>query len=268
LQDMIRGVESREWDGDALGSLVELTDDERERGKFRSMRPCDRDWSSVQEDRRERKRERVARKRAAKGAMPREQSTARLKPWEALGISRATFYRRNGETSSSPTGRETKVSPTGKSASSRETNSAPILLLDQARTSLTEPLTDPAVSASKVSGEKKRKASSAASSQPPSGGNGSAAYGTVDDEPRRKVPRKNAALASARAFGEHEGQERPVKRLRGYQKHTKVKLEFWNNPNRYAARTAARLAKELEKKQQAMVQAWSEPWSDGHGSVH
>jgi hypothetical protein len=41
LQDMIWSVESREWDGDALGNLVELEDDEREEGKLWSMRPCD-----------------------------------------------------------------------------------------------------------------------------------------------------------------------------------------------------------------------------------
>jgi hypothetical protein len=58
LEDMIQSVDSRtSWDGDALGNMVELTADERERGEFWSMRPCDLDWCRVQEQRRERKRE-------------------------------------------------------------------------------------------------------------------------------------------------------------------------------------------------------------------
>src|ERR1700730_9142739 len=48
LEDMIATVESREWNGDALGNLVELTDAEREEGKLFSMRPCDIDWAYVQ----------------------------------------------------------------------------------------------------------------------------------------------------------------------------------------------------------------------------
>jgi hypothetical protein len=103
LQDMIRNADSREWDGDALGTLVELTNDEREPDKLWSLRPCDRDWSSVQEQRRERKRERdrkrITGKRRDRGVTPRAEwlaanSLSRTKPWEAKGISRRTFERR------------------------------------------------------------------------------------------------------------------------------------------------------------------------------
>jgi hypothetical protein len=56
LQDMISTAESREWDPDDLGNLVELLDEEREADKLWSMRPCDRDWPDVQARRHERKK--------------------------------------------------------------------------------------------------------------------------------------------------------------------------------------------------------------------
>jgi hypothetical protein len=130
LEDMIQSVDSRtSWDGDALGNMVELTADERERGEFWSMRPCDLDWCRVQEQRRERKREHAVRKRAAKGAVPRAQflasGAAKRKQQEEEGISRATFYRRRRETGPSPTGNGTSPSPTGNGASPRETGPSP-----------------------------------------------------------------------------------------------------------------------------------------------
>jgi hypothetical protein len=70
LEDMIATVESREWNGDALGNLVELTDAEREEGKLFSMRPCDIDWAYVQARQSYRKKtrdaERARRYRAGK----------------------------------------------------------------------------------------------------------------------------------------------------------------------------------------------------------
>jgi hypothetical protein len=59
LQHMINDVDAtppQHWTAQQLGKLVELTDDERERGKLWSLRPCDVEWSAVQERAKERRR--------------------------------------------------------------------------------------------------------------------------------------------------------------------------------------------------------------------
>ena len=48
-------------------------------------------------NKRRRDRERRAAQRHANGATPREQSLSARKPWETLGISRATYYRRRSQ---------------------------------------------------------------------------------------------------------------------------------------------------------------------------
>jgi hypothetical protein len=87
-------VTDRERTALRLVTIGSIDVDKRERARRRKARKRIRD------------RERNARKRAAKGATPRAQwlagSISRLKPWEAMGISRRTYYRRNG-TGVSPT---------------------------------------------------------------------------------------------------------------------------------------------------------------------
>ena len=61
LQDIINEVDSKppwHWTSERIGQMVELTGEERERGKLFSMRPCDVEWSVIQERNRGRKRER------------------------------------------------------------------------------------------------------------------------------------------------------------------------------------------------------------------
>jgi hypothetical protein len=61
--------------------VAEVLAQRRERKRFR-----DRNWQ--------------AKRRRATGALPREQSAERRKPWKLLGISRRTYYRRRGTNSS------------------------------------------------------------------------------------------------------------------------------------------------------------------------
>jgi hypothetical protein len=63
LQDIIDNVDripGWEWTSSRLGDLVELTDEERERGKLWSLRPCDVSWPAVQERRRQDNKARAA----------------------------------------------------------------------------------------------------------------------------------------------------------------------------------------------------------------
>lgn len=82
------------WSAQALGELLRLTIAERERLHITRIRPAGmtaRQFASYQ---RQHKSSREKARRIAKGARPREQSKAQLQPWEALGISRATYFRR------------------------------------------------------------------------------------------------------------------------------------------------------------------------------
>jgi hypothetical protein len=56
--DDVDAVSKQHWTARRLGALVKLTDEERERGRLWSLRPCDIAWSVVQERVRERRRRR------------------------------------------------------------------------------------------------------------------------------------------------------------------------------------------------------------------
>jgi hypothetical protein len=62
--DDIDAVPKQHWTAQRLGALVKLTDEERERGRLWSLRPCGIEWSVIQERVKERKR---ARDRARNG---------------------------------------------------------------------------------------------------------------------------------------------------------------------------------------------------------
>ena len=89
-----RDTRKRLWlKAQELGELLRLTVPEREHLRITRFRPLgmtDRQFAKYQRDRRA-AHEKA--RRMAKGSRPREQSKAQLKPWDALGISRPTYYR-------------------------------------------------------------------------------------------------------------------------------------------------------------------------------
>jgi hypothetical protein len=86
----------------ALGRRMMLTAAERNHLRIGTIRPCDLTPIEFELARKEKRRARnraiQAAKRRRAGALPREQylvqCLSRTRPWEALGISRRTYYRR------------------------------------------------------------------------------------------------------------------------------------------------------------------------------
>jgi hypothetical protein len=83
----------KHWKADALGKELNLDDAMRTRLKIRTIGAVDRTKAQRMKRCRKRKAATEAARRAEAGAVPRTMSAARLKPWEALGISRRTYYR-------------------------------------------------------------------------------------------------------------------------------------------------------------------------------
>ena len=81
------------WSAQRLGDLLRLTVAEREHLRITRIRPAGMTSRQFAAYRRRRKAARAKALRAADGATPREQSAARLVPWKALSVSRATYYR-------------------------------------------------------------------------------------------------------------------------------------------------------------------------------
>jgi hypothetical protein len=85
------------WRADTLGKRLNLTDADRSRLKITTIGAVDADKAERKARRELRARRRKEECRLSKGAKPRTeyeaQSLTRTKPWEALGISRATWYR-------------------------------------------------------------------------------------------------------------------------------------------------------------------------------
>jgi hypothetical protein len=81
-----------------LGEKLGLLNHERIALGLRTIAPIDMTDDQLQEQRRKRKQASEQRRRRAKGVKPREvylsNSLAKLKPWKAAGVSRATWYRR------------------------------------------------------------------------------------------------------------------------------------------------------------------------------
>lgn len=82
------------WAAQDLGDLLQLTTDERERLRITRIRPAGMTPRKFAAYQRAREAEKAKARRIAKGARPHEQSKAQLQPWEALGLSRATYFRR------------------------------------------------------------------------------------------------------------------------------------------------------------------------------
>jgi hypothetical protein len=105
---------------DVVGNSLRLCYADRDRLKIRTIGSVDADRATrkklAKARRRERNRQRAAQKRRANGATPRAvyeaNSLSKTKPWEEMGISRPSYYRRqkraamsetvSGETSASP----------------------------------------------------------------------------------------------------------------------------------------------------------------------
>jgi len=117
-----------------LGERLRVTNAEREHLRLWTIAPFDMTSKQLKEQRKAKDRARKAQLRQAAGGKPREQSLSRAKPWAALGISRATYYRR------------------------RETNSSEVkLLISRGRNCLTEQAARPPEVAEEVMSEAQNK---------------------------------------------------------------------------------------------------------------
>ena len=93
------------WKADKLGALLGLTDATRERLGITTIGAIDCTKAERETRRKEEDAARHRELREKAGAKPQTSSAARNKPWEPLGISKATYYRKGlnepGETTSS-----------------------------------------------------------------------------------------------------------------------------------------------------------------------
>jgi hypothetical protein len=85
------------WTADKLGARLRLTEEERERLKITTIGSVDVTKAERARRRQEHKRRREHLRRRRQGAKPRSeyeaQALSRTKPWVALGMSRAGWYR-------------------------------------------------------------------------------------------------------------------------------------------------------------------------------
>jgi hypothetical protein len=85
---------------EALGQRMRTTNAERERLRLWTIAPIDMTGEQMAEQRKAKARGRERERRRRKGAKPRAdylaQALSRTRPWEMLGISRRTYYRRRG----------------------------------------------------------------------------------------------------------------------------------------------------------------------------
>ena len=99
IHDCITDVQDRNacgklwWSASDLGNLLQLTVAERESLGITRIRPGRMTGRQFTAYRRQRKTAQEKVRRIANGARPREQSKAQLQPWDALGMSRATYFR-------------------------------------------------------------------------------------------------------------------------------------------------------------------------------
>jgi hypothetical protein len=83
-----------------LGKILQLTETDRRKAGARNITSIDKplwDAEKIKAQKREDDAAKAARYRLKNGCLPREMSTEQSKPWEAKGISRMTWYRRQAE---------------------------------------------------------------------------------------------------------------------------------------------------------------------------
>jgi hypothetical protein len=120
-------IYQRRRTGRQFGEYLNIPNAEREAFKLWRFIPFDMTDQQMKELRKAKDRAGAQCRRRVAGAKPRERALSRRKPWLTAGISRATWYRKNGETNTSV-----------EQQSHRETNtSATKLLLSKRRTCLT-----------------------------------------------------------------------------------------------------------------------------------
>lgn len=81
-----------------LGTRLAVTPEERALLKLRTIRYAGQTDEVMTRERAERQRARMVEKRVAAGRKPRSQCLSAIKPWEAEGVSRRTWYRRKQAT--------------------------------------------------------------------------------------------------------------------------------------------------------------------------
>jgi hypothetical protein len=90
----------------SLGEKLRLLNHERQALGIRTIAPVDMTDEQMEEQRKAKKRARQLRRRRAKGSKPREiylaNSLTKDKPWEADGVSRATWFRRRSQRETGP----------------------------------------------------------------------------------------------------------------------------------------------------------------------
>jgi hypothetical protein len=86
----------------ALGERLNVIYSDRERLRLRTILPCDVSDAGMVLIRKKKRREREKKRRELKGAKSRATSITKTKPWLALGISRASWYRQQRETNTCP----------------------------------------------------------------------------------------------------------------------------------------------------------------------
>jgi hypothetical protein len=84
----------RRWTSTTLGRALNLKNETRLRLGIRTIRPVDRTAAQLAQDAKERQARRERERRLKDGATPRAASIEQTKPWEALGFSRRTYFRR------------------------------------------------------------------------------------------------------------------------------------------------------------------------------
>jgi len=102
-------IRRRKPNGKVLGERLQVTNAQREQLKLWTIAACDMSEEEAQEWRKAKNRERSRRRRQLRGAKPQASSTSRAKPWLDLGMSRASWYRR--ETDSCAELKTTRIYP-------------------------------------------------------------------------------------------------------------------------------------------------------------
>lgn len=102
---------------DEIAEHLHITQDEVDGACLCSLRAFDNPERDRKLKRRNRDKARKSESRALKGAKPHSKSAAKAKPWEALGMSRRTFYRKG--LNEAPSGDEKPI-PRGTDSSATE----------------------------------------------------------------------------------------------------------------------------------------------------
>lgn len=219
---------------DAIGELLQITEAERREAKAWNLGTIGGSPEARREAARERDRQRKAQKRVRDGAMTRAEYLAACskgRPWETLGLSRATYYRRlsnsnaKGETGSSETGssatnkdRETGSSATNidyranaSSASGLEALGHPADDHDDIATHVAEPAMTPGEVLARISSGKN---SPAPPYSPQPGGLAARALATIRKplDPRSSAARAKTRAAAAYWQSVREGTKPPTPR--------------------------------------------------------